>query len=83
MTDRLSHGDAVRARLADKMQRSQALTATTGELMNVGSAASLEMPHPVLIESAQGPYLTDADGNDYIDFQIGFGVLVLGHKHPN
>lgn len=78
-----TQGDAVRVRLANKMVRSRDLTATTGELMNMGSAASLEMPHPVLIESAQGAYLTDADGNDYIDFQIGFGALVLGHKHPD
>jgi len=68
--------------LAEKMARSRDLTATTHELMNMGSAASLEMPHPVLIESAEGPYLHDVDGNQYIDFQIGFGALVLGHRHP-
>jgi glutamate-1-semialdehyde 2,1-aminomutase len=87
MTNTTTHattqGQAVRARLAAKMHRSQELTSVTCELMNMGSAASLEMPHPVLMESAKGAYLTDSDGNDYIDFQIGFGALVLGHQHPD
>lgn len=75
-------GRDVRARLADKMARSKALSAQTKELMNMGSAASLEMPYPVLMERGEGPYLFDADGNQYIDFQIGFGSLILGHRHP-
>lgn len=76
------NGRDVRARLAEKTQRSRALSAKTHELMNMGSAASLEMPHPVLMEKGDGPYLFDADGNKYIDFQIGFGSLILGHRHP-
>ena len=75
-------GREVRARLAEKTKRSRALSAKTHELMNMGSAASLEMPHPVLMERGEGPYLFDADGNKYIDFQIGFGSLILGHRHP-
>lgn len=75
-------GRDVRARLAEKTKRSRELSAKTHELMNMGSAASLEMPHPVLMEKGEGPYLFDADGNEYIDFQIGFGSLILGHRHP-
>ncbi len=40
------------------------------------------MPFPVLIEKGEGPRLWDVDGNEYIDFQIGFGSLILGHRHP-
>ena len=76
------NGQAVRARLTEKCARSQTLTSRTNELMNMGSAASLEMPFPVLIDKGEGPYLWDADGNQYIDFQIGFGSLMLGHRHP-
>lgn len=76
-----SNGREVRERLLLKNVRSQALTEKTGELMNSGSAASAEMPFPVLIETGEGPYLIDADGNRYIDFQIGFGSMLLGHRH--
>ncbi|MDA0339498.1 MAG: aminotransferase class III-fold pyridoxal phosphate-dependent enzyme, partial [Proteobacteria bacterium] len=76
------NGRAVRERLEAKSTRSQDLTSRTKELMNMGSAASLEMPFPVLIEKGEGAHLWDADGNKYIDFQMGFGSLILGHRHP-
>jgi len=76
------NGREVRNSLLLKNTRSQALTRATGELMNSGSAASLEMPFPVLMEAGDGPFLIDADGNHYIDFQIGFGSMLLGHRHP-
>ena len=76
------NGRAVRESLSRKNTRSQELTGRTKELMNMGSAASVEMPFPVLIEKGEGPHLIDADGNRYIDFQIGFGSLILGHRHP-
>ena len=75
-------GREVRERLLRKNARSKALTLATGELMNSGSAASVEMPFPVLMEAGDGPFLIDADGNRYIDFQIGFGSMLIGHRHP-
>lgn len=77
-----SNGLAVRESLLKKNERSRELGERSAELMNMGSAASREMPFPVLIEKGEGPYLFDVDGNRYIDFQIGFGALPLGHRHP-
>ena len=37
---------------------------------------------PVFIASAKGPYLYDADGNEYIDFVLSWGPMILGHAHP-
>jgi glutamate-1-semialdehyde 2,1-aminomutase len=37
---------------------------------------------PLFIESAYGARLTDVDGNDYIDFCMAFGPLILGHGQP-
>lgn len=37
---------------------------------------------PIFIKSGHGPYLTDVDGNDYIDYISSFGPLILGHAHP-
>jgi glutamate-1-semialdehyde 2,1-aminomutase len=35
---------------------------------------------PRFIEQAEGAYLTDVDGKNYIDFCMSFGPLILGHK---
>ena len=32
--------------------------------------------------SAQGPYLTDVDGNQYVDLICSWGPMLLGHAHP-
>ncbi|MCJ7757555.1 MAG: glutamate-1-semialdehyde 2,1-aminomutase [Gillisia sp.] len=37
--------------------------------------------HPIFIESAQGPYLYDSDGNKYIDYINSWGPMILGHAH--
>lgn len=37
---------------------------------------------PVFIQRGQGPYLIDADGNQYIDYIGSWGPLILGHAHP-
>jgi glutamate-1-semialdehyde 2,1-aminomutase len=36
---------------------------------------------PLFIERAQGAYITDVDGNDYIDYVLSWGPLILGHAH--
>ena len=41
---------------------------------------TVEMPHQIYIDSAEGPYLTDLDVNSYIDLTGGFGPNVLGNK---
>lgn len=35
--------------------------------------------HPVFMQSAQGAWLTDVDGNKYIDFINSWGPMILGH----
>lgn len=36
---------------------------------------------PRFINKAQGAYITDEEGKDYIDFCMSFGPLVLGHRN--
>ena len=38
-----------------------------------------QLPVPLAIERASGAIVTDADGNDYIDYTMGYGPLILGH----
>src|SRR5262245_60367238 len=37
---------------------------------------------PLFIKSARGAYLTDVDGNHYIDYVGSWGPMILGHAHP-
>jgi len=39
-------------------------------------------PYPVYFSKGKGSRLWDVDGNEYIDFNMAFGVLVSGHSHP-
>lgn len=42
----------------------------------------LVQPHPIFVSHGQGSRLFDLDGNEYIDYLLGYGPLVLGHAHP-
>ncbi|WEK14787.1 MAG: glutamate-1-semialdehyde 2,1-aminomutase [Candidatus Microbacterium phytovorans] len=37
---------------------------------------------PRFVTSAQGPYVTDADGRRYVDLVASWGPALLGHAHP-
>lgn len=37
---------------------------------------------PRFMTSAQGPWLTDADDNTYVDLICSWGPMILGHAHP-
>jgi ornithine--oxo-acid transaminase len=39
-------------------------------------------PLPVVIGSAQGAWVTDVDGNRYLDCLAGYSALSFGHGHP-
>lgn len=37
---------------------------------------------PLFIKSGEGAYLTDEDGNRYVDYIGSWGPMILGHAHP-
>ncbi|NHA69740.1 glutamate-1-semialdehyde 2,1-aminomutase [Phycicoccus flavus] len=37
---------------------------------------------PRFMVSGRGPYLTDADGREYVDLVGSWGPMILGHAHP-
>ena len=37
---------------------------------------------PLFIKKASGATITDADGNDYLDYVGSWGPMILGHAHP-
>ncbi|MER7361276.1 glutamate-1-semialdehyde 2,1-aminomutase [Nonomuraea wenchangensis] len=37
---------------------------------------------PRFMAAGQGPYITDVDGNRYVDLVCSWGPMILGHRHP-
>ncbi len=38
------------------------------------------LPHPLVFRSAQGSHLIDVDDNEFIDYFLGMGPMLLGHS---
>jgi glutamate-1-semialdehyde 2,1-aminomutase len=38
--------------------------------------------NPVFVREAKGAYLTDVDGNRYLDYVLSWGPMIAGHAHP-
>ena len=39
-------------------------------------------PYPPFIAGGTGSRITDVDGNEYVDYLLGLGPMILGHRHP-
>ncbi|WP_291223358.1 glutamate-1-semialdehyde 2,1-aminomutase [Dokdonella sp.] len=39
-------------------------------------------PYPLFVKSGQGSRVTDVDGNEYIDYLLGLGPMIFGHRPP-
>jgi glutamate-1-semialdehyde 2,1-aminomutase len=39
-------------------------------------------PHPIYVSHGHGAHVWDIDGNEYVDYHNGYGVMVMGHAHP-
>jgi glutamate-1-semialdehyde 2,1-aminomutase len=46
-----------------------------------GWARYLE-PSPIHISRGKGSRFVHLDGNEYVDYQMGFGALILGYGNP-
>src|SRR6266853_11780 len=64
--------------------RSRQLWNQAREVMPRGVPSSFQdaAPQPVFVERGKGSRVWDVDGNEYVDFHNGFGVMVVGHAHP-
>jgi glutamate-1-semialdehyde 2,1-aminomutase len=64
--------------------RSAELYARARNSMPLGVASSFQTydPYPLFITEGRGSRMWDADGNEYLDFNMSLGVLAAGHAHP-
>ncbi len=67
-----------------KLDNSKALYDEALALMpgGVSSPVRAAKPFPFYTKAAKGCRLTDVDGNEYIDYCMGYGPLILGHQAP-
>lgn len=58
--------------------------AEASRYLPAGVTASVKFyqPYPVIMKRARGSHLWDVDGNEYVDYCLGFGPMILGHGHP-
>jgi glutamate-1-semialdehyde 2,1-aminomutase len=40
-------------------------------------------PHPFFIDRGYGSRIRDVDGNEYVDYCLAYGPLILGHRPPS
>ncbi|WP_305787949.1 diaminobutyrate--2-oxoglutarate transaminase family protein [Symbioplanes lichenis] len=70
----------LRIRTAVPGPRSQELLGRQGRYES--NARTYPRRLPIAVRRGFGPYVEDVDGNVFIDFLSGAGVLPLGHTHP-
>src|SRR5438093_4548514 len=70
--------------MTDKWDRAKALLERARHSLagGVSSPFRAKAPVPLYFEDGCGPRLRDVDGNDYIDYQLAWGPMILGYKHP-
>jgi glutamate-1-semialdehyde 2,1-aminomutase len=81
MTDTYLHPERY-ARSAELY--AQALNVIPGGVNSTARAAfSGWTPHPIFAQQGKGSRLTDVDGNEYIDYLLGLGPAIFGHRPDN
>ena len=74
---------AIAERYAKKFEKSGRLSARGYRIIPNGAHLSRPLhPFPVYVEHAEGGLKWDADGNEIVDYMMGYGALILGHSHP-
>jgi glutamate-1-semialdehyde 2,1-aminomutase len=48
----------------------------------VASSWQASPPHAIYVDRGQGSHIWDIDGNEYVDYHLGYGAMVAGHAHP-
>lgn len=72
------------AAYAERTTGSQAATERARKVLPLGVPSSFQAydPHPIVVRHASGSRMVDVDGNEYVDYDMGFGALFAGHMHP-
>ena len=66
--------------------RSETIYEEAKKILPSGASSNVRIykhePFPVIFERGKGSRVWDVDGNEYIDYLLAYGPLILGHCHP-
>jgi glutamate-1-semialdehyde 2,1-aminomutase len=71
--------------MTDRYTQSRALLKRAEQSLAGGVSSNVrrgDKPYPLYFDSGTGSRLFDVDGNEYIDYVLGRGPLILGHTNP-
>jgi glutamate-1-semialdehyde 2,1-aminomutase len=76
--------DDLRRALLDRTPESERRYRRAVRVMPRGVPSSFQAadPRPTYLSHGRGSHVWDVDGNEYVDFHNGFGVMCVGHAHP-
>jgi glutamate-1-semialdehyde 2,1-aminomutase len=75
-------------RYAAWANRSRVLFERASEFIPGGAGSSARTakfgwkPYPPFISQGTGSRIRDVDGHEYVDYLLGLGPMILGHRHP-
>lgn len=83
----MSLGDAEHdhaKRLRERTGRSEEFFERALDVTPLGVESNVRAfdPYPFYVERAEGSYVYDMDDNEYLDFLLALGPIILGHNHP-
>ncbi len=78
------HFEETKDRYREKTGKSKALFDESIKLLpgGIGGSAPDFAPYPMAVKKGEGGRVWDLDGNEYLDFNLCWGVLMVGHRHP-
>jgi len=75
-------------RYRSRTRRSHELFGQASQFIPGGAGSSARTvkfgwkPYPPFMTEGSGSRLRDADGHEYVDYLLGLGPMILGHRHP-
>lgn len=75
-------------RFALRTPRTRALFERAKQTIPGGAGSTARLPrngwkpYPLFIAEGEGSRIRDVDGNEYIDYLLGLGPMILGHRNP-
>ena len=77
----------VEPQLLIELRKSEAIYEEAKKILPSGASSNVRIhkhePFPVIFNRGKGSRIWDADGNEYIDYLLAYGPLILGHCHPS
>ena len=76
----------VEPQLLIQLRKSEAIYEEAKKILPSGASSNVRIhkhePFPVIFSKGKGSRVWDVDGNEYVDYLLAYGPLILGHCHP-